>query len=412
VKELPQTLKPTDIKYSNKLNVLQYMRLRKLVTKPEIAKEFDLSAPTASKLVDELVADGYAKMKGRGMSTDQGGKRPKLFAFNPMGGAIVSLHIGVRKIDAALINLEAEVLYRLTETIAPGDDTDKLLKKINACVEEILQMSEKDRPKVLAIGMGCPGVVDFGARKIVTAYGVQKLEKVELGSMLERNFGLPVWIDNECNNLALAEQWFGEGETSGTMINLMIEEGIGAGIIIENQMIRGESYSFGEVGHMVIDMEGLPCTCGNRGCWEQYVSIDALLAQVSEVFRQTSYLRAHAKSPEDITIPLIAQALRHGDEAVKTVVGRLTRHLAVGISSLVNIFNPNQIILHGSLQPLGDAIVDELRELVRGMALPAPAQRVVIRFSSMGKDAHLIGAATLGIKGVFESPEILFGEVL
>jgi len=404
-------LKLTDIKYSNKLNVLQYLRMQKEVTKPDIAKAFELSAPTASKLVDELVAEGYAKLNGRGMSTDQGGKRPKLFAFNPMGGAIVSLHIGVRMIEAALINLEAKVLYRITETIKPGDDTEKLIQKINACIEEILRMSAGDKLKVLAIGMGCPGVVDFGTGKIVTAYGLQKLEQAELGEMLGLKFGYPVWIDNECNNLALAEQWFGEGETSGTMINLMIEEGIGAGIIIENQMIRGESNSFGEVGHMVIDLNGLPCSCGNRGCWEQYVSIDALLAQAAEAHAHSPYLREQASRPEDITIPLLAQALQQGDEAVKRVVAGLIRHLAIGISSLVNIFNPTQVILHGSLQPLANAILGELPDLVRGMALPAPAKRTAIRFSSMGKDAHLIGAATLGIKGVFESPESLFGQL-
>jgi N-acetylglucosamine repressor len=401
----------TNVKNSNKMNVLQFLRLQNEVTKPDIAKIFGYSAPTVSKLVDELVAEGYAKVNGRGMSTDQGGKRPTLYAFNPMGGAIVSLHIGPKIIEASLVNLKAKVLYRLSEKLKPNEDADRLMQKIMACIEIVLHRAEAEKLKILAIGIGCPGLVDFRTGKIISSYGLQKLEQVEIGVILSEAFGYHVWIDNECNNLALAEQWFGEGEMNGTMINLMIEEGVGAGIIIENQMIRGENNSFGEVGHMVIDHKGLSCSCGNRGCWEQYVSIDALIGRVAASMEQSAFLRERIHSTEEITIPLLAQALQHGDEVVNDIaIVQTATFLATGISSLINIFNPNHVILHGSLQPLEGALLQALKSQVRSMALPVPAERAKIRFSSLGKDSHIVGAATLGMKGVFEMPEVLFGE--
>ena len=401
----------TDIKNTNKMNVLRYLRLHEEVTKPDIAKQFGYSAPTASKLVDELVADGFAKVVGRGMSTDQGGKRPNLYAFNPMGGAVAALHIGVRGLEAALVNLGGQILYRVSEKVRPNEETGKLIQKMAASLDFVIGKAKEDGLKLLAAGIGCPGLVDFEKGTILSAYGLPKLEGAALGDEMRRRFGVPVWVDNECNNLALAEQWFGEGEMSGTMINLMIEEGIGAGIIIENEMIRGVSYSFGEVGHMVVDRNGRPCGCGNRGCWEQYVSTDALIARIADALDRSPYIASRIQSPDDITIPLIAQAVREGDAAAREIaVDEMARELAVGIASLVNIFNPNGIILHGSLTPLADALLPALVREVRARALPGPAERAAIRFSSMGRDSHLIGAATLGMKGVFDDPGALFGE--
>jgi predicted NBD/HSP70 family sugar kinase len=393
------------------LNVLQYLRSQEEATKPDIAKVFGYSAPTASKLVDELVVEGFAKINGRGLSTHQGGKRPTLYSFHGMGRGIVSLHIGTKAMQAALVNLEGKVLYRLSKKVMPKEDAETLLQKVMTSIEEVLLKAATETLKVAAIGIGCPGLVDFRTGKIISSYGLRMLEQVEIGEIVRQTFGLPVWIDNECNNLALAEQWFGECEMNGTMINVMIEEGIGAGIIIENQMIRGENNSFGEVGHMVIDHQGLPCKCGNRGCWEQYVSTDAVIGRVAEAASSSDFLRERIQGAEEITMSLLAQALKHGDDVVSDIaVMQTATYLAIGISSLINIFNPNDVILHGSLQPLEDALLPEVKKQVRARALPVPAERAAIRFSSMGQDSHIIGAAALGMKGVFDMPEALFGE--
>jgi N-acetylglucosamine repressor len=407
--QLHSSLRTLDIKQSNKMNVLQYIRQHKESTKPEIAKELGYSAPTVSKLVDELVEISYVKINGRGTSTDQGGKRPKLFAFNPMGGSIVALHVGVKTIEVALLNLEGEVLFHISEKIKTKDSSDKIIEIIENYIEMLMNKSAERGLRTLAIGIGCPGLVEFATGTILKSYNINALENVQLGTRLRQRFDCPVWIDNECNNLALAEKWFGEGGAHGTAINLLTEAGIGSGIIIDHQLIRGEDNSFGEVGHTVIDINGPVCYCGNQGCWEIFASTEALLKRMERTKEQSDYLRNTIGIEAELNLTIISEAIQQGDPWVKQIaIAELGKYLAIGIVNMVNIFNPNSIIIHGEMKILGSSLLEEITKWVQKMALPVPSSRVQIKFSKLGDNAHIIGAGALCIKELFESPDELF----
>jgi N-acetylglucosamine repressor len=407
--QLHSSLKTLDIKQSNKMNVLQYIRQHKESTKPEIAKKLGYSAPTVSKLVDELVEISYVKINGRGTSTDQGGKRPKLFAFNPMGGSIVALHVGVKTIEAALLNLEGQVLFHISEKLKKKNGSDKIVEMIENCIEILFKKSNEMSLRTLGIGIGCPGLVEFATGTILKSYNINVLENVQLGKLLKQKFNCPIWIDNECNNLALAEKWFGDGGAHGTAINLLTEAGIGAGIIIDHQLIRGEDNSFGEVGHSVIDINGPVCHCGNQGCWEIFASTKALLSRLEETRGQSDYLRNHLGMEEEINLMIISEAIQHGDPWVKQIaIEELGKYLAIGIVNIVNMLNPNSIIIHGEMKILGSLLLEEISKWVQKLALPVPSSRVRIKFSKLGDNAHVIGAAALCIKELFESPDELF----
>jgi N-acetylglucosamine repressor len=407
--QLHSSLKTLDIKQSNKMNVLQYIRQHKESTKPEIAKQLGYSAPTVSKLVDELVEISYVKINGRGTSTDQGGKRPKLFAFNPMGGSIVALHVGVKTIEAALLNLEGNVLFHISEKLKKKDGSDKIVEMIENCIDILMNKSAEMRLRTLGIGIGCPGLVEFATGTILKSYNINVLENVQLGKQLKQRFDCPIWIDNECNNLALAEKWFGGGGAHGTAINLLTEAGIGAGIIIDHQLIRGEDNSFGEVGHSVIDINGPICHCGNQGCWEIFASTEALLNRLEETRGQSDYLRNHLGMEAEINLTIISEAIQHGDPWVKQIaIEELGKYLAIGIANIVNMLNPSSIIIHGEMKILGSLLLEEITKWVQKAALPVPASRVQIKFSKLGDNAHIIGAGALCIKELFESPDELF----
>ncbi|MFD0693803.1 ROK family transcriptional regulator [Paenibacillus sp. GCM10027628] len=406
--QLHSSLRTLDIKQSNKMNVLQYIRQHKESTKPEIAKQLGYSAPTVSKLVDELVEINYVKITGTGTSTDQGGKRPKLFAFNPMGGSIVALHVGVQTIEAGLLNLEGEVLFHRSEKIKSKDTSDKIVEAIEKHIEMLMEKSEQIGLRTLGIGIGCPGLVEFATGTILKSYKIHVLENVQLGTLIRQKFDCPIWIDNECNNLALAEKWFGDGGDHETAINLLTEAGIGAGIIIDHQLIRGADNSFGEVGHTVIDMHGPECDCGNHGCWELFASTEAVIKRLESTREQSDYL-CKAGAHKEVQMELIAEAIQAGDDwASQIAIKELGEFLAIGIVNLVNIFNPNSINIHGEMKMLGQPLLEEVKIRVRQKALPAPAKRVRIDFSKLGDHAHVIGAGALCVKELFESPDELF----
>ncbi|MCQ6563545.1 ROK family transcriptional regulator [Paenibacillus mendelii] len=406
---LPQTLRTTDIRLNNKLTVLQFVRQRGEVTKPEIEKQLGFSAPTVSTLIDELVREGFIRNKGVGSSTEQGGKRPQIFAYYPEGRGIIGLHIGVRSLQAALMDLEANIIHRVDAQLKPHDQIDTIMSLLDRLIRECVLQARQRQIFLLGIGLGCPGVVDFKTGRVLRSINLPALEQQAFGDEWLQKYDIRVWIDNECNNLALAEKWFGMAETYGTTLNLLTEAGIGAGIIIDGQLIRGSDNSFGEVGHMVVDHEGEFCHCGRRGCWEMQSSTSALLALLEKHAEASPYMAGVLEKNGELSMQDVTAALHAGDGiTTRIAVSELSASLAIGLTNLVNIFNPDAVILHGEMTMLGKPLLEQLRRMVKEQALPIPAEQVHIAFSELGDNAHLIGAGALCIKELFELPEALF----
>jgi N-acetylglucosamine repressor len=398
----------TDIKQSNKLSILQCIRNSGEKTQPEISKELGLSRPTVSALVEELISEGYTKISGIGNSTDQGGKRPKLIAFHARGGGIVALHLAVYTIEAALVDLSANVLYELRASITPEDTQKTILDKITEMTNSLIRKAgELDIP-VKGIGVGCPGLVETESGTILTATNFEVIDGFPLGQSLSA-FNLPVWVDNECRNQVLAEKMFGDGKDVTTFVSLMTDVGIGAGMIIDNRIMRGKDDSFGEIGHTTIQMNGLKCRCGNLGCWETYASSNALLSRVSRHLPETTVLKELMDGEEALSIDLIVEAIRRSDTVVEEMaITDLGKYLGVGIANLVNAINPELVIIHGEMGRLGERLMDEVNRQVQLRSLPVPKERVRVMFSKLGEKVNLIGAGALVLKELFDNPELLF----
>jgi N-acetylglucosamine repressor len=399
----------TDVKQLNKLSILQLIRKVEETTQPEIAKELGLSRPTVSALVDELIREGYIKVSGKGTSTDQGGKRPKLIAFNSRGGGIVSLHLGVQLIEAALLDLSANVLWKMDVLVTPKEPKASILDKVHEIIETLIQKSILFKIPVLGIGVGCPGLVETNTGKIITATNFEALNNFSLGKSLSTKFHTPVWVDNECRNVVLAEKMFGQGKEIHTFVSLVTDVGIGAGIIIDHQIIRGIDDSFGEIGHTTIQMDGPSCQCGNEGCWEVFASSNALLEKISKNLSRTLKLKEMVESPDELSISLIIEAIQQGDTVVEQMaIYDLGKYLGIGISNLVNILNPELVIIHGEMSKIGGRLIEQIERHIQLRALPVPKARVQVKFSELGEMENIIGSGALVLKELFDNPEYLF----
>ncbi|MHC2182781.1 putative NBD/HSP70 family sugar kinase [Paenibacillus sp. PvR052] len=287
--------------------------------------------------MEELIMERYVKISGMGSSTDQGGKRPKLIDFHAKGGGILALHFNVTTLRAALLDLSANLLYELRVSLTTKDTQQTILAKMkDAAGTLILKANELSIP-VKGIGVGCPGLVETRTGTILASTNFELINGFTLGESLSSAFHLPVWVDNECRNQVLAEKMFGEGKDVDTFISLMTDVGIGAGMIIDNRIMRGKDDSFGEIGHTTIQMDGLKCQCGNFGCWEMYASSNSLISRIHEHLPRTLKLKDMMEKQNELTIELIVEAIRQEDTVVYKMAIEAWANILESASSILSI---------------------------------------------------------------------------
>lgn len=243
---------------------------------------------------------------------------------------------------------------------------------------------------VTAVGVGTPGIIDF-AKKTVTAANLP-FDNTPIFDWLKESINLPVYINNDANCAALGEAVAGEGAGEKDMLMITLGTGIGGGIIIDKKIYMGAKGDAGEIGHMCIETNGKPCSCGNRGCWEKYASVSALIEQTEE---------AVLKNPNSILANVIAknhvvdgktvfEAKQKGCTVADAVFEQYIEYLAVGIRNIINIFRPGAVVIAGGISEAGQALLDPLVKKVDSS--------VPIKISRLQNDAGIIGAALLGEK--------------
>jgi predicted NBD/HSP70 family sugar kinase len=228
--------------------------------------------------------------------------------------------------------------------------------------------------------------------------------QVPLKSRLEEQFRLPVRVDNAPRNIALAEKWAGLGKQLSTFITLQADGGLGTGIFLDGKIYKGADESGGEFGHTTVDVNGPPCRCGNRGCWELYGSDEAFMKRVADGLadHQNSMLAEAVRAGTRLDLPLIGECCAQGDGFAREMEGEYASGLSVGLVNLVNVFNPEWIILQGQLKHLGSDFLHKVTEKVKERALYPGSDKVQIGFSAFAGDTKLIGAAALVVKEVME----------
>jgi glucokinase-like ROK family protein len=230
---------------------------------------------------------------------------------------------------------------------------------------------------------------------------------IPISSLWTEHFNLPIFVDNEAKAAALGEYYFGAARGEQNFIFLTGGVGLGAGIMIDGKIFRGSHGFATEVGHMIMDPSGEECGCGNYGCWETQVSPRAVIRRFRESLRQgvPSTVMASADNDLDnIIFETIANAARQGDNAATTAIQEVGEHLGFGIANLVNVFNPDLVILGGELNYAGDLLLPVVRRIVNTNALELECQNLIIAASAHGQDACVMGAIALMLDDILHEP--------
>ncbi|MVO99897.1 ROK family protein [Paenibacillus lutrae] len=301
--------------------------------------------------------------------------------------AAIGIDIGGTHIKSGLIGPDGTVhATRKLETEASAGKTG-LMAKLSELIQGYKHEADQLSLNIAGVGIGSAGYINREGSVAFATDNLPGWSGTTLRADIEELSGLPAAVDNDVNVIALGEQWLGAGRDWDSFLCVALGTGVGGCFIRQGLPLRGRDGFAGAYGHMVVAAGGQPCTCGHRGCWEQYASVTALKRLMREHGAESL---TRATPPE-----LFAQA-RAGDEASMAVVRQYAEYIAIGLSSLIHVFNPPAIVVGGAVTEQGDFLFDLIRRHVKDITMPAyTATPVPIIPAELGGSAGMFGAARL-----------------
>lgn len=384
-----------DIRTANRYHVLRQIIAESPTSRQELATATGLSLATVATLVGELLDLGMLTEVG---FEDSAGGRPRgLVAFNVSGGTLIGVDIAETYIHAELFDLGMNVLARAEEEVRPGMRTpQEVVAQVAAAVGAVVARAGVDHDRVLGVGVSVPGQVDREGGVSVYAPNWDWRE-VPLLDLLAENMAYPLHLDNPLHACTAAELWFGAARGRGDVVVVNLGTGVGAGFALGGAPHRGVTNSAGEWGHTTLVLDGRLCHCGNQGCVEMYVGAPGIMLNLREIGPDSPLLH-----PDDqtATIDALARGVAEGDPVALKVVRDTARCLGAGIAGLVNLLNPEVIVLSSWVAAtLGEPLLAQVREAVSRHALMRPLSATEIVLSPIPTDPVCLGAATFALEG-------------
>jgi glucokinase-like ROK family protein len=380
----------------NRSLVLDLIKQGSPISRASIAKATDLAKPTVSAIVDDLVRDGLVREIGMGQPTRGGGRPPILLEFNRRSQFVVGVQVGVRRTTVVVADASGEEVGRLQRPTAkrrPAEALAKLAQQITDAIEE----SGVAAKRVAAVGVCVPGLVDFDSGMCLLAPNLG-WKNLDVRGPLEAALKVPVYVHNTAQAVAVAENIEGAGQGASDLVLLYVGSGIGAGIVSAGRLFHGAGGIAGEIGHCSIPGATERCNCGKIGCLETVASGPAL---VHAAERAASGKRKSSLSKlkgEELSAEAIAAAAAEGDAVATEILTNAGRQLGTAASWLVNLLNPEQLIVAGGLADAGEVLLEPLRATVNELALEQAASRLTIKGSALGQDAETRGAVLLALQ--------------
>lgn len=382
-----------DLRRANRAAVLRSLYFDGAATRLQLAERTSLSPATVGTVISQLLADGIALETGQ---LDSGGGRPAvLVEVNPDHAAVVGIDLGETGAAIELFDLTLRKLAAVEKELRlPRDAVEPLVALLAEGVDEVLGEAGMLPERVLGVGVGVPGVVVHDGEEYVHAPSLG-WDKVPLLQLLQTALPAPVLLDNGAKTMGRAEAWFGAGRGVSNVIVALIGTGVGAAVIADRELQRGASSSAGEWGHTTIVIDGRECRCGASGCLEAYIGAPGILTS----YRLARRTRTAAPLEEYRALEQLLRKAERGEKSAIDVLRETSRYLGVGIANLVNLLNPDRIVLGGwAGLMLGEWLLPFVREEAGRHALRPAFERVEIELCQLGPDAVALGAATLAVE--------------
>lgn len=312
----------------------------------------------------------------------------------------VGIDIGGTSIKGAVVNELGQPSEMFSIPVIKDDTQEEIIEKIADTLKKYLEENKFDEP-IAGIGIGIPGSID--AKNGVCIYSNNlDWKDLDVVGIMKKHFDMPIRITNDANAAALGEAAFGAGKKYPNVIMITLGTGVGGGVVIENKIYEGSDGTGTELGHMIIVKDGVMCTCGRRGCLEQYASANALAREAQESMDKNPDSLMHQIAKElgktSARVPFLAA--RRYDKAGLEVVKDYVEYLGIGICNFCNIFRPDCVVLSGGVSNEGDYLIERLTKYCEENNFGFPySKHSVIKVAELGYMAGIIGAASLILRG-------------
>jgi glucokinase-like ROK family protein len=386
----------TNIREYNLSQLLKLIHERGSLSRAAIVRSTHLSATAVSSIVVDLLNSGFVHEAGEGKSS--GGRRPILLKFNPEARLAIGVDLGSSHVSTIVANLLGEVKTIRTEKFAAAEDPHGAIQVILRHLAEVMDAVSVPQEEYLGIGLAVPAPLEGENLSRLSRVILPEWEDVSLVNALQDRYDFPVYMDNDANAGAIAEKWWGNGRGYSNLAYIKVGVGVGAGLIINNEIFRGSGGTAGEIGHTTIDPDGPPCRCGNRGCMESYVGAPAVISAARDRLADHPDSSLHDSG---VTLEAIISAARDGDPLAVDVVRSAAKYLGISISNLLNLVNPERIVIGGDLIGAGDVFFNLVRSTAFRQAISKTGSGVTIVTSQLGSNGIAVGAATLVIYYAF-----------
>lgn len=391
---------PQGLRQRNRRAILATIRRLRRAARVDVARDTGISAATVTSITAELVAEGLVEevLDETPELGERGGARGRprvLLRVRPDAFLVCGAKISEDHVTLTLMDFEGSEQLHHVAPMPPGaESAAPVVGHLRAAVEEALRLSGRDIAALDCLGVGLPGFIEAG-RRVVHWSPCFRARDVDFGALLDAAFPFPVFLDNDANLAALAEQWFGYGKGVPEFLVVTIEHGVGMGIVLDHRLYRGGRGIGGEFGHTKVELDGALCRCGQRGCLEAYVADYALL-------REAATALDFRGGPVDRQGQLDAlfAAAKGGDAVALSIFSRAGRMFGLALANLVNIFDPALIIFSGEQMRYdflyGARVLDQMRDNALRLDRPPPEVRV----HKWGDRLWAMGAAALAIDGL------------
>jgi glucokinase len=313
---------------------------------------------------------------------------------------VVGIDLGGTKISTALVDNAGRVIaYDYRETHA-SEGPEAVIGRMLDAARGVMTRAGVTPAQVAAVGIGAPGPLDIDAGVVVAPPNLPGWDYVPLRQLVEDALGITTFLENDANAAALGEHRFGAGRGTAHMIYVTVSTGIGGGLILDGKLYHGADGMAGEIGHVTIMPYGPHCGCGNRGCLEALASGTAIARQAREsVVRGVPTLMADLAGGDAkrITAKLVAEAASQGDVEAQEILAEAMNYLGIGMANLVDLFNPQLIVIGGGLTNIGEALFGPVRRAIDRRALRSLAQRVRVVPAALGDKVGVLGAAAVAL---------------
>ena len=392
---------PNLMKQLNRSAILGLLRERGPLSRSDIARLLNISPPTVTRIVSELIKEGLlCKEDETAEPVSNVGRPPTLLRFNFLSHLVVGVDVGGEKTTGAVADLQGDTLHRRTVPSIPDGDQSKSLPSLLDFVEELIETAPVPREKIRGIGIGVPSIVLDHDGTVVWAPALGWRNE-PLKHLIEDRIGIPTFVENDVNLATLGESQFGVGHRVRNLVCIFVGTGIGGGLILNGELYRGQEGAAGEVGYMVPSTNLLQHSYDDTfGCLESLAGGPGVVRRAKEAIgkgTKTSLNTDHGDL-DALTAKQVFQAARDGDALAQEIVTETVDYLAEAVANVACILNPDMIILGGGLTRSDDLLLEPIKERVCRVVPFVP--KIVL--TQLGDDAVLRGAIALAIRATRE----------